>query len=98
MPVTHKRADDPAQPEDISTVRSGKPRSRKPRIRCPKCAWRPRASSRWWCHCGFSWNTFDTAGLCPGCGFQWEITACLACHQWSKHLDWYAPRDEERPE
>ena len=66
--------------------------TKKPRIRCPKCQWQPKASSRWWCKapCYFSWNTFETRGKCPGCGFQWHDTACLQCGQWSKHDDWYS--------
>lgn len=60
------------------------------RIRCPKCGWEPRASDRWACHCGHVWNTFETHALCPGCGFQWKITACLRCKQFSPHDDWYA--------
>lgn len=67
--------------------KKGKPRD--PRIRCPLCKWQPRKSSRWACDCGHAWNTFDTAGLCPGCGKQWLDTICLACHGWSKHRDWY---------
>ncbi|MBI5512490.1 MAG: hypothetical protein HY909_01905 [Deltaproteobacteria bacterium] len=58
-------------------------------IRCPRCGWRPRARDRWWCHCGHSWNTFDTQGRCPGCGHQWLETACPGCHRWSLHADWY---------
>jgi hypothetical protein len=59
-------------------------------IRCPKCAWRPRAGDRWQCDCGCLWNTFDTRGRCPDCNYQWEETACLACGEWSLHEDWYA--------
>jgi hypothetical protein len=59
------------------------------RIRCPKCGYRPRASDRWYCDCGFAWNTFDTRGLCPACNHQWTETACPACHEWSPHEDWY---------
>jgi hypothetical protein len=60
-----------------------------PRIRCPKCGWRPRAEDRWACHCGHMWNTFDTGGVCPGCMYQWKITMCPRCRQWSAHSDWY---------
>jgi hypothetical protein len=60
-----------------------------PKIRCPKCAWEPRASDRWSCECGFCWNTFDTRGLCPACNYQWEHTMCLRCKEWSRHKDWY---------
>lgn len=59
------------------------------RIRCPLCAWRPRQFDRWQCRCGHVWNTFDTAALCPGCGYQWSVTACLSCGQFSPHEDWY---------
>lgn len=64
--------------------------TRGAKIRCPKCAWRPRATDRWECTCGFIWNTFDTRGLCPACDYQWHDTACLACGEWSRHEDWYA--------
>ncbi len=71
------------------------------RIRCPLCKWRPDARSRWICRdsphpenftggCGTVWNTFDTRGLCPGCGHQWRWTSCLRCHRKSPHEDWYA--------
>ena len=66
----------------------------RPRIRCPLCYWVPRASDRWFCYCGCSWNTFETGGCCPECAFQWNETKCLACDRWSKHQLWYA-RDEE---
>lgn len=71
------------------------------RIRCPLCRWRPSASSRWCCYgvdtpetppfegCGAVWNSFATAGRCPGCGHQWRWTSCLRCHEWSLHGDWY---------
>lgn len=64
---------------------------RKPRIRCPLCAWRPRRHDRWCCRpsCGHVWNTFETAARCPACGYQWTWTACLACHRRSPHVDWY---------
>jgi hypothetical protein len=71
------------------------------RIRCPLCHWQPRPGSRWYCTdvghpeyffagCGTAWNTFQTAGLCPGCGHQWRYTACMRCGQMSLHQDWYA--------
>ena len=58
-------------------------------IRCPKCNWTPRSKVLWSCKCGYSWNTFNTRGLCPGCGYQWEITGCFQCGAMSPHLDWY---------
>ncbi len=63
------------------------------RIRCPRCGWLPRAESLWSCTCLHAWNTFDTGGRCPAGGRQWLETACLRCHRWSKHRDWYV--DEE---
>lgn len=77
------------------------------RIRCPACRWRPRASDLWECGdcghpeyffggCGTAWNTFDTRGLCPGCGHQWRWTFCLSCWEWSPHEDWYEKDGEGR--
>jgi hypothetical protein len=70
------------------------------RIRCPKCTWQPAPASMWYCAdcahpehffdgCGAAWNTFETAGLCPGCGHLWLWTSCLVCGQWSLHAEWY---------
>jgi hypothetical protein len=61
------------------------------KIRCPRCAWRPSSQDRWYCApgCLCRWNTFATAGVCPACAKQWPETACLSCHQWSPHEDWY---------
>ena len=74
-------------------------------VRCPLCAWRPDASSRWCCHqsetpeppfpwCGTVWNTFSTRGRCPGCDHQWRWTSCLSCGGWSLHDDWYEHETE----
>ena len=60
-----------------------------PGIRCPKCKWTPRARNLWSCKCGHQWNTCDTRGLCPGCGYQWEITGCCQCGATPPHLEWY---------
>ncbi len=59
------------------------------KIFCPRCAWAPSAASRWRCRCGHAWNTFDTHGRCPACGYVWRDTQCLACLCWSPHVDWY---------
>jgi hypothetical protein len=64
-------------------------RDRFSRVRCPKCEWRPRAADRWQCTCLHIWNTFQTHGVCPSCGFRWPWTQCLRCHERSPHLDWY---------
>jgi predicted amidophosphoribosyltransferase len=61
------------------------------RIRCPQCQWQPQRPDRWLCSpgCQHSWNTFETAGICPGCAKHWHETACLRCHEWSLHSEWY---------
>jgi len=61
------------------------------RIRCPLCQWQPQKHDRWFCDpgCHHYWNTFETAGICPGCAKTWDQTACLKCHGWSRHADWY---------
>jgi len=58
-------------------------------IYCPLCGWEPGKTDLWACHCGHCWNTFDTGGVCPACLLQWAYTACLACHVFSAHADWY---------
>lgn len=74
-------------------------------IRCPLCAWKPDNSSLWSCACEgtpeppfpscfTTWNTFRTAGRCPGCSHQWKWTSCLNCAGWSLHEDWY---EDKRP-
>lgn len=87
-----KTPEDPGSqpPLDLATLLK-RPPAKPRRIRCPWCAWVPRAADRWWCgpKCGHSWNTFDTQGRCPKCDYQWEETVCLSCHRWSRHRDWY---------
>jgi hypothetical protein len=39
--------------------------------------------------CGTVWNTFTTHGVCPKCSWEWIITACLSCKQFSPHAEWY---------
>jgi hypothetical protein len=74
--------------------------ARPGRIRCPVCQWQPKRNSRWYClamgapeffdgGCGSVWNTFETAGRCPGCKHQWTFTSCLSCGVASRHIDWY---------
>ncbi|HJL16810.1 MAG TPA: hypothetical protein RMH99_14195 [Sandaracinaceae bacterium LLY-WYZ-13_1] len=90
-PLIAKRAPDEPEREDGTRVDVvDDTRRDRPRIRCPLCMWVPRASDRWACYCGCSWNTFDTGGRCPECGFQFRHTMCLECKRWSKHVAWYA--------
>ena len=63
------------------------------RIRCPRCGYEPRPHDRWTCDCLHVWNTFETRGICPGCGHQWLQTACPRCKAWSRHEDWYVTED-----
>jgi hypothetical protein len=64
-----------------------------PNILCPQCKWTPRTKNLWSCKCDHHWNTFDTRGLCPGCGHQWEITGCLQCGVMSPHAEWYVDNE-----
>lgn len=61
------------------------------KIVCPKCNYEPSKHDKWFCSKCFSdtWNTFDTQGLCPECGYQWKNTQCPSCGRWSPHFDWY---------
>ena len=61
-----------------------------PRIRCPLCGWSPRKEDKWFCACGYEWNTFDTGGVCRACLHQWAETQRLSCSRWTPHSDWYA--------
>ncbi|TAF67855.1 MAG: hypothetical protein EAZ55_02220 [Cytophagales bacterium] len=61
----------------------------KEKIECPKCQWEPDGNAYWTCHCGHTWNTFDTQGRCPKCLKIHQQTQCPACSQWSLHEDWY---------
>lgn len=69
------------------------------KIRCPRCGWQPGKDARWYCDpgCHHQWNTFDTAGVCPSCAKEWHETACLRCHEWSPHADWYE-RSQRSPQ
>lgn len=58
-------------------------------IRCPNCLLSPPSGFQWNCKCGHLWNTFLTAGKCPACHFQWEITGCPHCGEASEHQAWY---------
>ena len=59
------------------------------RIRCPSCSWEAGPHDRWQCRCLHIWNTFDTRGVCPACGYKWLHTCCPRCMVWSLHEDWY---------
>jgi len=70
-------------------------------IYCPQCEWRPGPDAHWECmpSCGTVWNTFWTRGVCPGCGYKWQKTQCLACGVLSPHEAWYHyPPEREQEE
>lgn len=97
--IAHEAKSPPGPPDvggghDLARDETEDAARKRPRIRCPRCAWRPRAHDRWQCYCGFVWNTFDTGGVCPDCGFTHLDTMCLACARWSKHAAWYAEEDD----
>ena len=67
------------------------------KIECPKCQWEPDGGAYWQCNCGHVWNTFDTAGRCPACSYQWKHTCCptfIGCGRFSPHIDWYKDLDD----
>jgi hypothetical protein len=70
--------------------RAGPYRERGRGASCPCCGDVPAAGSVWQCDlCWCSWHTFETHGRCPGCGFRYLATECLACGTLSRHSDWY---------
>jgi hypothetical protein len=88
MPV---KLDDPKVSPGISEPEVDKgPDTKGPHIRCPRCGWKPGKHSGWMCTCRHIWNTFETGGICPACLYQWMITMCPSCKQWSAHSAWYA--------
>lgn len=74
---------------------------KQPLIYCPKCEYRPQPEDRWHCvpTCENSWHTFWTGGVCPSCGFHWQVTQCPACARVSPHAHWYHdPLDDPQAE
>jgi len=70
---------------------------------CPRCQTAPPLGNFWKCgHCGQSFDTFQTQGVCPHCGAQYATTGCLDCGaqlplaQWhgGKTLDAFANGDQ----
>lgn len=60
------------------------------RVRCPACGRAPEAGTAWQCsYCHWSWDTFATRGVCPGCAAHYPVTQCFGCHAMSRHEDWY---------
>ncbi len=91
-----KRATDPDERPGADTEDDHRAPPRRRKLRCPRCAWEPKASDAWSCVCFCVWNTFQTAGVCPACGRYWHETQCHRCGEWSPHLAWYD--DEGEPD
>ncbi|TVT40136.1 hypothetical protein FNT36_11595 [Hymenobacter setariae] len=67
-------------------------------IYCPCCHWEPDGRAHWQCTCGYVWNSFETAAVCPKCQYRWKISQCPAaaggCGAVSPHVDWYHGLDD----
>jgi len=67
-------------------------------IYCPACHWEPDGRAHWQCTCGYVWNSFETAAVCPKCQYRWKISQCPAaaggCGVVSPHVDWYHGLDD----
>ncbi len=56
---------------------------------CPMCRQHPPEIPIWRCPCGATFDTFQTAGVCPGCGQGFFTTACPFCQQSTPLGLWY---------
>ena len=74
------------------------PASLRLKIHCPRCQWQVDGAIHWMCSCGWAWNTFDTAGVCPQGQRRWRNTTCPTvaggCGRTSPHVDWYHSLDK----
>jgi hypothetical protein len=70
--------------------------TRRREYRCPICGWVPFGLEVWKCkECGFVWDSFSTAGICPRCRHEHEETACVRCRKISKNDAWRDLTDSE---
>ena len=46
---------------------------------CPSCHAHPPMAALWRCSCGAAYDTFATAGRCPGCQASSSTTQCSSC-------------------
>lgn len=67
---------------ELDEEKSRKPSD--PHIRCPLCDWSPRKEDKWFCTCGYEWNTFDTRGVCPPCLHQKPVREIVV---WSPDVE-----------
>jgi Zn-dependent protease len=63
------------------------PRHRE--VNCPRCSSHPPKGPFWVCdHCQTRFDTFQSRGVCPGCGAWFHETACPDCRRTSHIEDW----------
>jgi Zn-dependent protease len=56
---------------------------------CPACKTAPPIGDFWKCgHCGQSFDTFQTTGVCPYCHAQFAATACMDCGERHPISEW----------
>jgi hypothetical protein len=56
---------------------------------CPSCRTAPPLGPYWNCNkCSASFDTFQTAGVCPQCSARFERTTCLDCRHAAPIADW----------
>jgi Zn-dependent protease len=56
---------------------------------CPACKTAPPIGNFWKCgHCGQSFDTFQTMGVCPYCHAQFAATACMDCGERHPINEW----------
>ena len=56
---------------------------------CPVCKLAPPRAAFWRCgKCRNGFDTFETHGLCPHCGTQYDLTACLECNSLRPLSEW----------
>jgi hypothetical protein len=58
---------------------------------CPSCGTAPPVGAFWKCnHCGQTFDTFQTRGVCPNCKAQFAVTKCLDCGVAKPMSEWIA--------
>ena len=59
---------------------------------CPSCKTAPPQGEYWKCgRCGQSFDTFQTAAVCPSCSAQFPLTRCFECGQQHSFEEWIVP-------
>jgi Zn-dependent protease len=56
---------------------------------CPSCGAKPPLGPHWRCaQCQRAFDTFESGGVCPWCGAQFQNTMCVDCQKSSAKRDW----------